>query len=362
MIRKEEATTESSQSFSLSQLLSTYNSTVGKTEITEEIGLWIEHVDCLLHTGCDNQVRNRSPDFGSPLMTDSQAAAENDVWTVHRILQWTTQFLENKGLESARLEAELLLAHARHCQRIHLYTSMDVELSATERASMRGFVKRRATREPLAYITGTKEFFGREFSVGQGVLIPRPETETLIDVCLDLLPKDQNATIAEVGFGSGCISVTLAKQCPQLQVIAGDISTDALKFAEQNAAKHDVQDRIQWQLADGIAKLDLPTNQPIAGIVSNPPYIRNDELSGLEPDVRLHEPETALTSGTDGLDLVRRLIPEATEVLQPSGWMVLEVDPAQCAEVETLFQQAGFSTAKTHQDLSGNDRIVSAIL
>lgn len=294
-------------------------------------------------------------------MTEPQAAAQNDVWTVQRILQWTTGFLEGKGVESPRLEAELLLAHARDCQRIHLYTSLDVELKETERAAMRGFVKRRAAREPLAYITGTKEFYGREFCVGQGVLVPRPETETLIDVCLDLLPKQQNSTIAEVGFGSGCISVTLAKQRLGLKVIAGDVSDDALKFAEKNAEKHGVQDRIQWLLADGMTELKLTSDQPIAGIVSNPPYIRNDELAGLDPEVRLHEPETALTSGTDGLDLVRRLIAEAAGALKPGGWMVLEVDPKQCLTVESLFEQAGFSSSKTHQDLSGDDRIVSAI-
>lgn len=294
-------------------------------------------------------------------MTEPQAAAENDVWTVQRILQWTTGFLQNKGIEAARLEAELLLANARNCQRIHLYTSLNDELKEAERATMRGFVKRRANREPLAYITGTKEFYGREFSVGQGVLIPRPETESLVDVCLDLLPKDQSSTIVEVGFGSGCISVTLAKQLPQLKVIAGDVSDDALKFAQTNAEKHGVQNRIEWLLADGITQLKLPADQPIAGIVSNPPYIRNDELPGLEPEVRVHEPEIALTSGDDGLDLVRRLISEASQILQPGGWMVLEVDPAQCASVETLYQQAGFSHSKIHQDLSGNDRIVSAI-
>lgn len=294
-------------------------------------------------------------------MTEPQAAAENDVWTVQRILQWTTGFLQNKGIESARLEAELLLANARKCQRIHLYTSLNDELKEAERATMRGFVKRRANREPLAYITGTKEFYGREFSVGQGVLIPRPETETLVDVCLDLLPKGQSSTIAEVGFGSGCVSVTLAKQLPMLNVIAGDVSDDALKFAETNAEKHGVQDRIEWLMADGIAELKFPVDPQIAGIVSNPPYIRNDELPELEPEVRMHEPEIALTSGDDGLDLVRRLISEASQVLQPGGWMVLEVDPAQCATVETLYQQAGFSTSKTHQDLSGNDRIVSAV-
>lgn len=293
-------------------------------------------------------------------MTDPQAAAD-DVWTVQRILQWTTQFLQSKGVESPRLEAELLLAHARKCQRIHLYTSLDVELTDQERTAMRSFVKRRAVREPLAYITGSREFYGREFAVGQDVLVPRPETETLIDVCLDLIPKEPSATIAEVGFGSGCISITLAKQRPHLKIIAGDLSESAMHFATQNGEKHDVAKRIQWTLADGISGLNLTAEQSIAGIVSNPPYIREDELPGLEPEVRLHESKEALVSGEDGLDLVRRLIVEASSVLQKDGWMVLEVDPAQCATVEQLYLQAGFQSAKTHQDLNGSDRIVSAI-
>lgn len=293
-------------------------------------------------------------------MTDPQAATD-DVWTVQRILQWTTQFLQSKGVESPRLEAELLLAHARKCQRIHLYTSLDVELTEQERSAMRGFVKRRAGREPLAYITGSREFYGREFAVGQGVLVPRPETETLIDVCLDLIPASTSGTIVEVGFGSGCISITLAKQRPNLQVIAGDISEAAMHFAVQNGEKHQVTPRIKWHLADGISGLNISQDLSIAGIVSNPPYVREDELEGLDPEVRLHESKQALVSGADGLDLVRRLIDEACQRLPAGGWMVLEVDPAQCGIVEKIFRDAGFQSAKTHKDLNGSDRIVSAI-
>lgn len=292
-------------------------------------------------------------------MTEPQAAAD-DVWTVQRILQWTTKFLHDKGVESSRLEAELLLAHARQCQRIHLYTTLDEALSDSERAAMRGFVKRRAAREPLAYITGLREFYGRQFEVGSGVLVPRPETETLIDVCLDLIPRDSNGLVAEVGFGSGCISLTLAKQRPQLQIVAGDTSQEAMQFAAKNAARHDVGERLQWQTADGVSGLRLPDDKPVLGIVSNPPYIRADELPGLAPEVRIHEPTTALVSGEDGLDLIRRLIPEAATVLSPGGWMVLESDPAQCVTICGLFEQAGFQSNQIHKDLNGSDRIVSA--
>ena len=142
-------------------------------------------------------------------MTDS-AAATNDEWTVQKILQWTTGFLSQKGVESPRLEAELLLAYARKCARIKLYTDFETLLTEVERATMRELVKRRAQREPLAYLTGRREFYGRDFAVGPGVLVPRPETETLVDVCLDLIPKEQVVRVCEVGFGSGGIQVHAA--------------------------------------------------------------------------------------------------------------------------------------------------------
>lgn len=292
-------------------------------------------------------------------MTDP--AATNDVWTVQRILQWTTGYLSEQGVESARLEAELLLAHARQCQRINLYTDLNVPLTDDERTRMRGYVKRRAQREPLAYITGSREFYGRDFFVGPGVLIPRPETETLIDVCLDLIPKDTPQQVCEVGFGSGCICTTLAKQRSQLRVLATDVSEEAMTFAHRNVVEHKVVDQVTLLPGDGFTPLAAADVTQLHGIVSNPPYVREDELAGLEPEVARHEPSLALVSGADGLDLIRRLIPESASLLAPGGWMALELDPDQATAVAGMFGDSGFERVKIHADLNGQDRIVSAL-
>lgn len=292
-------------------------------------------------------------------MTDS-AASTDDVWTVQRILQWTTDFLEQKSVESPRLEAELLLAHARNCKRINLYTDFEAELTDDERTKMRDFVKRRAVHEPLAYITGRKEFYGRDFSVGAGVLVPRPETETLVDICLDHLPKDQPMRVCEIGFGSGCIAVTLAKQRPNTTIVACDVSEAAEKFAAENVATYKVQSQVELVSGDGIAAIQTHTSEPFDGIVSNPPYIREDEFAALPVDVAEHEPREALVSGDDGLELIRRLIPDAVSILKPGGWMVLEIDPAQCETVAGLFREAGFESTKIHKDSFDQNRIVEA--
>ena len=282
--------------------------------------------------------------------------SKEDVWTVQSILQWTTGFLQEKGISAPRLESELLLAHARNCQRIHLYADFDAPLSDDERARMREMVKRRATREPLAYITGHREFYGREFEIEQGVLVPRPETESLIDVCLESLPPASEAHICEIGVGSGCISVTLALQRPQLQMTATDISETALSCAVRNVAKYSLDRRVTIQRAN----LFPDTNHLFDGIVSNPPYVTDEELSGLEPEVSVHEPQEALIAGEDGLDCLRAIIGGASGVLKPDGWIVLEMDPSQCGTVTTLLKAEGFTDIKTVQDCFGVDRIVHA--
>ena len=294
-------------------------------------------------------------------MTDSTPPAD-DVWTVRRILLWTTDFLKQKQVESPRLEAELLLAHARKCQRIRLYTDFETPLTDDERTQMRSFVKRRAQREPLAYITGRKEFYGRDFAVGPGVLVPRPETETLIDVCLEQIGRDQPARICEVGFGSGCIAITLAIQRPELSVVATDVSAAALEFATTNAATHGVDQRVQLLAGDGLTPIRDATTELFDGIVSNPPYIRQDELATLAPELKDHEPVEALISGNDGLALARQLIHVAPALLKPGGWMIMELDPAQCSTAVQLFTEAGFTSTRVHKDLNGNDRIVEAHL
>lgn len=292
--------------------------------------------------------------------TDEPATPTTDVWTVQRILQWTTGFLKQKGVESARLEAELLLAHARNCPRIRLYTDFESVVPDAQRAVMREMVQRRARREPLAYIVGSREFYGRNFEVGQGVLIPRPETETLLDVCLERIPKDQPVRVAEVGFGSGCIAITLAKQRELCSVSATDQSAAALQFASRNVARHGVAERVTLLAGDCLQPLLSAGPASFDGLVSNPPYVRNDELAGLQPEVGLHEPHEALLAGDDGLDIVRRIITDAPRILKPGSFIALELDPAQCATVVRLLESAGFTDARVHKDLSGLDRIVEA--
>ncbi len=290
---------------------------------------------------------------------DRSASADSD-WTVRRILRWTTDYLETRGVEAARLEAELLCAHARRCPRIRLYTDYDVPLTETERSRMREAVRRRAAREPLAYIIGEREFYGRTFHVVPGVLIPRPETETLIDLALEQIPDDRPAHLVEAGFGSGCIAVTLAVQKPQCRVTACDISAVCGDVARQNAARFGVADRIRFLHADASAALaDIP-DASVDGFLSNPPYVRTDELDRLQPEVAQYEPREALVSGPDGLDLIRQLIPHAARILRPSGWIGLECDPAQCRTIQALLTEHGLAAPTIFQDFRGTDRIVTA--
>ena len=295
------------------------------------------------------------------MSTPGNQPASADVWTVRRILEWTTGFLKQKGVESPRLEAELILAHARKCQRIRLYTDINSELTDAERTTMRESVQRRAKREPLAYIVGTREFYGRSFEVGHGVLIPRPETETLVDVCLELIPKDQSRTVAEVGFGSGCIAITVARQRPICTVYATDISPRAMEIAIRNVEKLEVVSRVHLLAGDVMQPL-LETGIQFDGLISNPPYIRDDERSTLQPEVVQHEPPEALFSGPDGLDIVRRIAADASKILKPGSFIALELDPAQCESVADLLKTSGFSSTSIRRDLSGNDRIVEGIV
>jgi release factor glutamine methyltransferase len=292
----------------------------------------------------------------------NESAPVDDVWTVERILSWTTDYLAKCGVESARLESELLCAHARQCQRIRLYTDYDVPLTDAERARMRDYVQRRASREPLAYITGKREFYGRNFEVGAGILIPRPETETLIDLALEQIPEDRPSTYCEVGFGSGCIAITLAIQKPKCRIIAGDISEVCCEYAQRNALIHSIGNRIEFVHGNGLTALKPRSEDSLFdGLVSNPPYVCEHEVKALQPEVGRHEPRTSLVSGADGLDLIRRMIPDAAKMLKPGGWLGLECDPAQCSEIEGLLRNSRFLHVRTHRDHRNVDRIVTAV-
>jgi release factor glutamine methyltransferase len=294
-------------------------------------------------------------------MSAASDQSANESWTVQRILEWTAGFLKQKGVESPRLEAELLLAHARKCPRIRLYTDFAVLLTDDERTNMRQMVQRRARREPLAYIVGTREFYGRPFEVTSGVLIPRPETEVLVDECLERIPRDEDREVVEVGFGSGCICITIAKQRPRCSIVATDLSEKAMDVAARNVLKHEVGDRIALLTGDTLTPL-LSSGRRFDGLVSNPPYIRLDERDSLQPEVGNHEPPEALFAGVDGLDVVRRIAEQATAVLKPGAFIALELDPAQCDTVSQLLQDSGFENASIRNDLNGQKRVVVATL
>ena len=280
-------------------------------------------------------------------------------WTVGRLLAWTTDWLASRGSESPRLDAEVLLAHVRGCPRIALYTAFDTPVADAERSRFRELVKRRGEGEPVAYLVGSKEFFSLPFAVNKGVLVPRPETEGLVVRTLDLCKALTAPRIIDVGTGSGAIAVTLAKHLPHAVVVATDISPEALAVARDNAARHGVAERIRFVECDLMAAAEAAG--PWNVIVSNPPYVREDEFESLPRDVRLHEPRTALVSGPTGVEVVARLAAAAAESLAPGGWLLVEIGPAVAAAAEAVLDaQAGLVREPTLPDIAELPRIVQS--
>lgn len=289
----------------------------------------------------------------------SEQAAE--VWTVQKVLAWTIEHLKKSGCETARLDAEILLAHARRCQRIRLYTDYEAPLSPEERATMRELVKRRATLEPVAYLVGHREFFGLDFEVGRGIFIPRADTETLVVEALKLAKEHENPAILDVCTGSGCVPAAIAANCKTAIVKAIELDPQVLEVARRNVARHKLDDRVQVVGGDLFAALKADERFDI--ITSNPPYICDGEIATLQRDVRDHEPHLALAGGTDGLDIVRRLIADGPLFLNPGGAMLLEIASEQAEAVVGLFAQRGvFEPAQIARDLGGRSRVVWAKL
>ncbi len=244
--------------------------------------------------------------------------------TVLEGIQKSADFLARKGVEPARLQAELLLAHLLKLPRMKLYLNFERALTPAETDGLRELVRRRAQREPLQHITGSTSFCGFEIAVNRHVLIPRPETELLAEAGWNfLLPLDLPASTAlDFGTGSGCLAIALALKSPGTQVYAVDVSADALTLARQNAARHELTERIQFFEGDGFAA--LPKEIHFNLIVSNPPYIPSAEIETLEPEVRDYDPRGALDGGTDGLDFYHRLALETGAFLKPGGKLMLE--------------------------------------
>ena len=288
---------------------------------------------------------------------------ETEAWTIGRLLNWTTKYLGEQGADSPRLDAEVLLAEARGCKRIELYTSFDEVAAESVRTTFRDLVRRRAEGMPVAYLVGRREFYSMNFRVTPDVLIPRPETELLVIRLLDLAkatsPDGAGLEIADVGTGSGIIAICAAKNLPQARVTAVDISPAALQVAQTNAAEHGVSERIAFVEGDLFVAVSAGARFDI--VASNPPYVTADEMDQLEPTVRDYEPRTALQAGPSGTAVIERLIPEAAGRLKTGGWLLMEIGHQQGQAVEALLQADGrFGEISLTKDLAGQVRLAQA--
>lgn len=285
-------------------------------------------------------------------------AVERRTWTVLELLRWTTEHFAAKGVETARLDAELLLACALGVERLRLYLDFDKPVLDEERARFRALVRRRGEeRVPVAYLTGVREFWSLPLAVTPDVLIPRPDTETLVEAVVARRPeRDAARSVLDLGTGSGAIALALAKEWRAAQVTATDLSDAALAVARKNAEALGLADRVRFASGDGFA--------PVAGerfdvIVSNPPYVPEAEAAGLAPELR-HEPALALFAPGDGSGLLRRIAAEAPAHLAKGGLLALELAPARAGDVTQCLREAGFEAVAEHRDLAGRVRAVSA--
>ncbi len=288
-----------------------------------------------------------------------------ECWTVLKVLRWTTDYLAGKGISSPRLDAELLIGSALDKDRVGIYLCYDQPLEPTELTQIRQLVARRANREPLQYILGHTEFWSLPFKVSPGVLIPRGDTEILVEEVERLLEQSlptADDLILDVGTGSGAIAVAIAhtfkERCPTMRVDAIDISDEALTLAQHNAEQNQVAAQIRFHQCDMAQLNQLSAAKPYRLIVSNPPYITTAEMAELMPEVLDHEPHLALEAGDDGLQCYRLLCAQALSALQPSGWLVVEVGATQAEEVQMMMEQAGLEQTFQRQDYSGIARVV----
>ena len=290
----------------------------------------------------------------------AEAAPSAEEWTVRRVLEWTIGHLKKHGSDSARLDAEVLLAHARGCSRIQLYTAYDDVLPDAVRQTMRDLVKRRANAEPVAYLVGMKEFYSLPFEVTRDVLIPRPDTELLVMEALQLIKDLSSPALLELGVGSGCISTSIAVNHKTARIVGVEIHPPTLAVAQRNVERHHVANRVELRTGDLFAPL-LPGEQ-FDVVVSNPPYIPTAEIETLAPSVRQHEPHRALDGGKDGLDLIRKIAREAPRFLRAGGSILIEFTPEQASTILELFRQpgSGFEEVTIIPDLGHQPRVLRA--
>jgi release factor glutamine methyltransferase len=276
------------------------------------------------------------------------------------VLEAAAASLAAAGIESAQLDAQLLLAAAAHVDRAALLSG-SVDLSSKTLAQFAPMMARRTAREPVAYILGRREFYSLEFEVNREVLIPRPQTETVVDVALEFIADHPRARVLDLGTGSGAIAVALAVNAPEVSVVASDIWRPALALARHNAVSVKVAERIGFVAADVFERLDAePTLGKFDLVISNPPYIVDDQVARLEAEVRNFEPLVALRGGPDGLDFFRRIAAGVKSHLERGGLLVLEVGAGQDSAVAAILVAAGMHPAAVIKDLDGIARVVTA--
>lgn len=287
-----------------------------------------------------------------------------EVWTLRKVLDWCTGYFEKKGVEPPRLSSEMILAHVLKCQRIKLYTDLFRPMSEDELATVKSLVKRAIEQEPIQYLTGKAHFYNLEFEVNRDVLIPRSDTETLVDRALAHLKSSTNATprVLDLCTGSGCVAAAIAAHHKASTVVATDISLPAIDVARRNIDRNKLSERVTLHVGDLYEALkDMVDARPFDLIVSNPPYIASEQIAKLDANVRDYEPRLALDGGPDGLDPHRKILAGAYDRLLPGGGLLMEIafdqeEPAMWM----LTQDPRFTDAKCFRDLAGQPRVISA--
>lgn len=279
-------------------------------------------------------------------------------WTALELLRWAQTDFSTRGLADARLSAEILLAHALSTSRVGLYLKHDYLVASAELDCFRALVTQRRLGKPVAYLTGVREFYGLSLQVSESVLIPRPETELLVDLALEALRLQalDSMTVCDVGTGSGAIALALKHEKPEIRMIAIDVSQGALATAEGNGKSLNLD--VEWRESDLLKNVSEPLNM----IVANLPYIPSSDLESLPVDVKDFEPRLALEAGEDGLSLIRRLIDEGAKKLVPPGSILLEIGIGQADDVANLLESSGFAVQGIRKDLAGIPRVVQARL
>jgi release factor glutamine methyltransferase len=281
------------------------------------------------------------------------------VETLGRVLALSATFLAERGVASSKLDASLLAGHALGLSRMQVYLQTDRPMSPAELEAVRALLRRRAQREPLAHITGHREFMSLDFEVHPRLLVPRPDSELAVETLLARIPDggEEPVYVADVGCGTGCLGLAVAQLRACVRLYAVDASRDALACTAANRAAMGLEERVGMLQGDLLAP--IPSSRPIDWVISNPPYIPSAEIEGLEPEVARYEDRSALDGGLDGLDLIRRLLPQAAQRARIG--LVMEHAHHQGPQTVALALEAGFASAETLQDLAGNDRCLLAL-